>query len=773
MDLKENTLNNIPAGSVIFSANSPADHICAILKGSVEMSAEGIRHILKSGSMLGIADAYRGVYEYTYTATEDALLYVFPVKGEDGMKLFLEKFVDYRGISVASMSRLVTTLNVIKTKMTVATSSLSTSLSGIYEFYKAVAMDEALEFSDIEKLEAPEFEWDIDDNELLCRAEMAQLPVETHKYFYEQCVNLAASENEKMSKLIEEIMGDCRLLFEYAKTMFEIAVNRDKTSLLDIAVSQVVSSNKEGISKDLSEHFHDAKNILIKLDDTIEENTGERVLNREKLEELIEQISDEGFEKRQEEASNEAAKKELIIQNRVDSLTSSLERILKFAELDESKEAVFKNGIEFLVESADRMEVSDEMRQKKHALTPIFYQIYKNCFKKSITEDKVPYAVELLLSYGFVDERLLSEDKLRALCSIEEDDYSGEYNIYTAREWLELIYSGAKNPSRDNFSEDYFESMRTKKKNGELTDKQIEELTDDMEKRLEFEIDNMFASNMKVVNGQISSFAPVLYDDTFFSGLEKARVKKQAIADVIDKYRAIDYSVFSHEYQYNNPEFEIKNETVYQEVTPDIILLPVYGTTSSMWQEIDGRNKLSPGRVLFPAFTETAMDDLVVGFMGRYRWEYTRCVQGVYWNDITNKSLTSEYSDYIQYYRKNRELSESNREKVKLQIQKARNSLREIFAQDYSTWIRFEYNGSMRLNKVVREMLATYCPFDAEARKRLMQSPAFSDAFARYEREATKDMQRILLKVRAIEAKGQKAPKELTAKMNLYSVNLE
>ena len=283
----------------------------------------------------------------------------------------------------------------------------------------------------------------------------------------------------------------------------------------------------------------------------------------------------------------------------------------------------------------------------------------------------------------------------------------------------------------------------------------------------------MFASNMKVVNGQISSFAPVLYEDVFFSSMEKARVLKKTIADTIDKYRSIDYSVFSHEYQYNNTELEIKNETAYADVPPDIIILPVYGQISSMWQEIEGRKRLSPGRILFPAFTDGSIDDLVISFMGRFRWEYTRCIQGVYWNDITNKSLTSEYSDYIQYYRKNRDLSEANREKVKLQIQKARNNLREIFTSDYATWIKSEYNGSMRLNKVAREILATYCPFDADARKRLKASPAFADAFARYEREATKDMQRILLKIRQIESRGGEAPVELTSKIKLYSVNLE
>ena len=35
------------------------------------------------------------------------------------------------------------------------------------------------------------------------------------------------------------------------------------------------------------------------------------------------------------------------------------------------------------------------------------------------------------------------------------------------------------------------------------------------------------------------------------------------------------------------------------------------------------------------------------------------------WNDITEPSLTSEYCDYIQFYRKNHDLSAEAKEKIK------------------------------------------------------------------------------------------------------------
>ena len=57
-------------------------------------------------------------------------------------------------------------------------------------------------------------------------------------------------------------------------------------------------------------------------------------------------------------------------------------------------------------------------------------------------------------------------------------------------------------------------------------------------------------------------------------------------------------------------------------------------------------------------------------------------IEGTAWNDIKVKSLTSEYSDYLQFYRKNRELSEERKEKLKYQIQRV-----EIIAEKYSLLI--------------------------------------------------------------------------------------
>ena len=144
-------------------------------------------------------------------------------------------------------------------------------------------------------------------------------------------------------------------------------------------------------------------------------------------------------------------------------------------------------------------------------------------------------------------------------------------------------------------------------------------------------------------------------------------------------------------------------------------------------------------------------------------------MQGSSWNNIQYKSLTSEYADYIQFYKKNKELSEERKEKIKQQIMKGKNSTREIFVQDYELWIKSEALGAMRLNKVAREILAMYCPFNKEIREAVETQPAFADPIARFKRDRIKKVRELELKYHAYTTKqGIALTQELLHNLSFY-----
>ena len=207
-----------------------------------------------------------------------------------------------------------------------------------------------------------------------------------------------------------------------------------------------------------------------------------------------------------------------------------------------------------------------------------------------------------------------------------------------------------------------------------------------------------------------------------------------------------------------------------KEIMPDIILMPNAGTRSMMWQETAGVRRDTSARFLFPIFTTVDIDDMMVDTVGRYRWEICRKIQGVHWNDIREKSLTAEYCDYLQFYRKNRELSTEAKEKIKSALLRGRNNYREVFVKDYQNWMKYESKGSYRLNKIAREILITYCPFAKPIREELKGNPMYESALHRLDLLNAKTVQRIQGVYDKYQKAGGRITQELTDNLEYYEL---
>ena len=155
---------------------------------------------------------------------------------------------------------------------------------------------------------------------------------------------------------------------------------------------------------------------------------------------------------------------------------------------------------------------------------------------------------------------------------------------------------------------------------------------------------------------------------------------------------------------------------------------------------------------------------------GRYRWEMCRKIQGARWNDITTPSLTSEYSDYLQYYRKNFDLSAEAKEKLRNTIKRCRNNNREVFVKDYENWIKYEANGSFRLNKSARNILFTYCPFGRQIREALGGNPMYQEFFNRFNIQNQKKIKKLTTMYNKYVEKGGEITPELSENIEFYNL---
>ena len=134
---------------------------------------------------------------------------------------------------------------------------------------------------------------------------------------------------------------------------------------------------------------------------------------------------------------------------------------------------------------------------------------------------------------------------------------------------------------------------------------------------------------------------------------------------------------------------------------------------------------------------------------------------GAQWNNFRYPSLTSEYTDYLQFYKKNNELTPDRREKVKAQLQQCNNKYRDVFTKDYQDWILREAAGALKLNRVAREIMYTYCPLSQSVAKDLLEQTAYKDAARRFMVERGKKEKAFQSSLRRFEKANVEIPEEV------------
>ncbi|MCR4909378.1 MAG: hypothetical protein K5985_11165 [Lachnospiraceae bacterium] len=426
----------------------------------------------------------------------------------------------------------------------------------------------------------------------------------------------------------------------------------------------------------------------------------------------------------------------------------------------------FKELVEKYRKTPQHNDTSDEMRALRMEITTLFYQIYKAIFLKARNLSgikDVPLEIRLFLMFGFVDEKLVGEEntvKLSELAWNYKPDPAGR--VLTLYEWLCKIYDMKVEPSRNEFDLDYPSYLREERTRGNLSEKQERSLLKDPEARLDFEMTNLFTLGNRMTFGRVITFLPILDEVNILRDVDTSYLEYVKISEIIKKIRSIDFSCFCRETVYSNQKVGIVQEYIQKEILPVFILMPNFGSRCALWQEIEGRNRLTPARMLLPIMTGEDLEKNLIKLCGEFRWEMCKRMQGVHWNDVTDPSLTSVYFDYLQFYRKNHEISPETREKIKQQLAKANNNYRNCFVMDYILYISFETAGSPRLNKIARDIMFTYCPPSKEIRDQLASNPQYEETIKRYRVKVSAKVHTMDNLIKKIQATGRDVPEEIT-----------
>lgn len=741
----------VKAGETVARRQEKVMEWYLIQEGTVARKIAFAESMLGPNSIIGIME--KEWFSDDYVAKTDCTLVVIPCKNALDLHMILREHENFRPVflrtAVEQRHRLICLYEDLQRRAAL----LHSVAEFVYIEYKTLCTEQLLSEQDFAHMENfgplqmqhKVEDWEINNSNSLVKTylrEYMQLMIKDDS----MCVGAIMEAAAQMRRVTLGI-GELVNYLLYNRDIFCAGSGDDLFHLCYHMAVQMVRKNLDSAP---------AKGLMVRITDSMEKLG---IYTNQQIQEYRDMCENYSVQKTAEERIN-IAKEDCVA------------HILTYAGYDRQKILEFKEMLDAYCRLPDKLSVDNEARRIRKEIAGVFYDVYGKAFKHSMTDSGSLSPIMLMFfHFGFMDVKVLGVENANALCSLADSlDFFHAENIFTIYGWLKEIYLGNREPSRNEFDNDYNGYLMEQKRTGEITEEQMQEYRRDNMRKVEFEIKNMFQSAHRATSGHITTFMPVITEDDMLNSVEKMALTAERIESAVNKVRQLDYSVLYREVLFSDPDRGINQEWVMKEVMPDVILLPGTGSRAMMWQETAGAKTDTPARFLFPIFTAADVDAQMVETMGRYRWEICRRIQGVYWNDIREKSLTAEYYDYIQFYKKNNALSADVKEKIKTALTRARNNYREVFVSDYLSWMKYESQGSFRLNKVARDIFIRYCPFAKEVRQNLASNPLYQTAFNKLDIENKKKEQRLNALYEKYQAAGGTLTADLKENLNFYKM---
>ncbi len=758
--------------------------IYIVLRGSVNLQTEYNRITLGTGSVVGFMLGLSDEYICDYVAAEDSLIASYKYESPEDYKLIFKEQPVYCYAFLYAAIKQYRIIYDSYIALRDAAKDLSDFIAKQYSDYeihcaqndfdmKEVAIGSLSEIFEPE----PILPWEIGYfNDLV------GMPEKALRYFYNDKEDLTIGVLLQLAEIMTRMIANMDALKEFMQRVKDSLLCEDEDLLelwYDLAMKY--AQRGDGI-QNVDRRVGELEVFLRKTRFYKDEDIDARMAYYKSMDFAAYVQEHDTPVEDEENAGGEVA--EILTRDQI-LKTDFTTYIMKYAGFEQEEILACKKLIAEYDKIAEVQDYTPEMQKTRRELTKVFYEIYEKAFLRAVHAKSISMVMKLFFNFGVLDLNVAGEQNLDALMAFSElldnqwreqktRDAEGEHysHVYSAYQWLCLVYRGEKEPSKNEFDVDYAGHLLEMRKSHEITREEENVLKRDQLKKVEFEIRNMFITNNRITYGRITTFCPVLHRKDFIRSIDQLIVSMITVNTAIDNIRELDYSCFYREVFFASPKYGIERTEIMKEVLPDVILMPNIGTKAMMWQETAGVKRDTPARFIFPIMTTNELSDMMLETMGRYRWEICRKILGVRWNDIREKSLTSEFYDYVQFYRKNRDLSQQAKEKVKADLVHAKNNYREVFVSDYMGWMKYESQGNFRLNKVSRRIIAEYVPFKAEVRKKLEENPMYKELFTKSTIIAARKREKEKALFSRYVAAGGAITPELQAHLDYYGVQM-
>ena len=753
-------LQSLAAGTVIFNAGDATDKLLLVVNGTIRASFAGGNYTLKNGDIVGLADLGHRHAVMTYEVIEKCNVVEYPF-AQGQLTAFLSANKDTHKYFLASLFRQLNKISGMYRLLKVEYESLKGYITSTFEDYLMYCdklSTSSGELTDYDEIVNFDFE--------------GLLPewVPGYYAFLEEAVTnttIDSSEIDFLTGLLLKSAGDisgmvvaCSEIESSKSDLLSLLFNENSVDLLELYFGLYTKGAKKvGVDDSTMGSIYRAMNeIMMQAEAQGMDKSESFALRKETFERIV------------IEAGELSAKRDEAVEShgedQIANVSDSLKFILDYAEIDEELYKSFYEHVGLYKKTVNKNGSEDDIRRLRLLISKEFNEIYICAFEKSAEDVSIPTLMKMFFNFGYVDEELVGVDNAIYLYSIADNlPTDPSCGVYSYHEWLMNIYDGFKDPGRNEFDTDYAEYLHEQMRNNKISKEEEAALFKDKSARARFELENVFTSVNKTTSGRITTFCPLLSEHNILKGLEEMLVTADKIKSAVEMIRKIDYGAYYRQTMFASPESGIAKEFIDVEVLPDFILAPNIGNRGIMWQEIEGKRRTTPARMFISVFQQEDLTLQIIRLTGQFRWEMCKRVQGARWNDITEHSLTSEYCDYVQYYKKNNELSADAKEKIKNDLVRCKNSFREMFIRDYVVWISFESLGSPRLNKVTRTIMFSYVPFSREVRTKLMANPMYKEMVERYEIKQKAKIHRMDNLMKRVSNMGKEIPEEISAQM--------
>ncbi|MBS0618689.1 MAG: hypothetical protein JSR44_10910 [Spirochaetes bacterium] len=452
----------------------------------------------------------------------------------------------------------------------------------------------------------------------------------------------------------------------------------------------------------------------------------------------------------------------------------ALDKILVWSEMPADKTTQFKKDWDTLKKFKNPLDASDDdIRKLRRRVNLQYWEIFERGMLKHLRKrNDLPKYMRLFFDYGFMDETQLDAEHLAALNSASYGSGDTWLPIYTVTEWLAAIYDRKVTTSVSEMGLTFFENLRQDQANRDKKWRRESDLPPEVnspEARVKFEIKEMLQMNCRLCSGNISSHLNILTRHQITQSLSKVLITKDTVVAEARKIIGTDFGAFHREVLYSNEAMNIQREFIQVQVTPNIVLVPSIGTVIQFWQDREGNDRLSRGRLIAPIMVTADLHTMLLRAVGTYRWEMCKTTMGPDWNNISVSSLTADYTDYVQFYYKSKELSEEIKEKIGEDMKRFRDD-RARFVNDYTIYVRFEAEGSQRMNRVARKIFTKHVPFSKEIRERLLKLPSYTEVVQKSINIRKKKANELTPRYTKYERENKTLPKELVETRKFYNM---